>query len=71
MRDDEVVGKAGDGLARVFPVDLGDTARASTPRTASKNIAIRVGVVCASLCVVASDKRLLLMETLNFKFSAW
>jgi hypothetical protein len=26
-----------------------------------------VGVVC----VVASDKRLLLMEKLNFKFSAW
>jgi hypothetical protein len=31
-------------------------ARVFTPRTASANIAIRVGVVCASLCAVASEK---------------
>ena len=46
-RDDEVVGKAGDGLARMsIALALSLYTRIIKPRTASGNIVTRVGVVC-------------------------
>ena len=48
MRDDDVVEKAGDGLARVFPVDLG--ASMLTAHSVGEH-RDTCGCVCASLCV--------------------
>ena len=61
VSDDDVVEKAGGGLARVRRVSvealaLRLCARVSTPSVGLEDIA--EGVVCATLCVEASEKAL-------------